>query len=94
MNDFILDDEEQEILAAFEAGELKSIPNVEEQLNLHRQIAAATLTQEAAHLDIALSVNDFEVLKRFAVKDGVANYQAFAEGIVRRYLQERLEMAG
>ncbi len=38
-----------------------------------------------------LSVQDFEMLKQFAVKDGVVNYQVFAESIVHGYLHERLK---
>jgi predicted DNA binding CopG/RHH family protein len=89
-----LSQEEQSILDSVENGQWQSKPNLVQRKQFLQQCAQQQLAEETAHLDIALSVNDFEVLKRFAVKDGVANYQAFAEGIVQRYLQERLEMAG
>jgi predicted DNA binding CopG/RHH family protein len=50
-------------------------------------------TEKEAHLDIVLSARDFEILKMLAVKDGILNYQAFAESIVQRYLQERQQAA-
>ncbi len=43
MNDDALDSYEQEILAAFEQGTLKSVPNVEAEIAAAREAAANTL---------------------------------------------------
>jgi predicted DNA binding CopG/RHH family protein len=89
-----LSQEEQTLLDLVENEQWQSKPNLAQRKQFLKQCAQQQLAKETAHLDIALSVKDFEVLKMFAVKDGVTNYQAFAESIVHRYLQERLETAG
>ena len=89
-----LNQEEQALLDSVETGQWQSKPNLAQRKQFLQQCAQQQLAEQTAHLDIALSVRDFEILKSFAVKDGVNSYQTFAEGIVHRYLQERLEMAG
>jgi len=85
-----LSQEEQALLDSVESEQWQSKPDLA-QRKLFLQRCAQ---QQLAEQTIALSVRDFEILKSFAVKDGVNNYQTFAEAIVHRYLQERLEMAG
>jgi hypothetical protein len=41
-----LNQEEKEILEAFERGELKSVPNKEAELKRHREYAAATFRKD------------------------------------------------
>jgi hypothetical protein len=41
-----LDQEEKEILEAFERGQLKSVPNNEAELKRHREYAAATFKKD------------------------------------------------
>ena len=41
-----LDQEEKEILEAFERGELKSVPNKKAELKRHREYAAATFRKD------------------------------------------------
>ncbi len=89
-----LSQEEQTLLDSVESGQWQSKPNLAQRKQFLKHCVQQQLAKETAHLDIALSIKDFEVLKMFALKDGVANYQAFAESIVQRYLQERLEMTG
>ena len=43
MNEITLDKEEQEILHSFERGEWKSVPNVKEEIEKHRNYARQTL---------------------------------------------------
>lgn len=89
-----LNQEEQALLDSVESGQWRSKPDLAQRKLFLQQCAKQQLAEETTHLDIALSIHDFEILKSFAVKDGVNSYQAFAEAIVHRYLQERLEMAG
>jgi len=89
-----LNQEEQALLDSVETGQWQSKPDLAQRKLFLQQCAQRQLAEQTAHLDIALSMRDFEILKSFAVKDGVNNYQTFAKGIEHRYLQERLEMAG
>lgn len=84
-----LSQDEQELLDSVENGQWQSKPNLTQRKRFLQQCAQQQLAEEKAHVDIALSVQDFEILKTLAVKDGL-NYQVFAEAIVHRYLQERL----
>ncbi|MCP4700848.1 MAG: hypothetical protein GY862_28940 [Gammaproteobacteria bacterium] len=46
MAKYTLDQEEQGILDAFESGEIRPIPNANEEIKKHRKYAAATLKTE------------------------------------------------
>jgi|JFJP01.1.fsa_nt_gi predicted DNA binding CopG/RHH family protein len=89
-----LNQEEQSLLDSVESGQWQSKPDLAQRKLFLQQCTQQQLAEQTAHLDIALSKRDFEMLKSFAVKDCVNNYQTFAKGIVHRYLQERLDMAG
>jgi hypothetical protein len=59
MNDDALDSYEHEILAAFEQGKLKSVPNVEAEIVAAREAAANTLALRR-QVDICLTEQDFD----------------------------------
>ncbi|CAK8723612.1 MAG: putative DNA binding protein, CopG/RHH family [Candidatus Electronema aureum] len=87
MNDK-LDSYEQEILAAFEQGKLKSVPNVEAELAAAREAAANTLAQRR-QVDICLTEQDFDLASIRAVEDGIP-CQTLLASIIHKYLSGRL----
>jgi predicted DNA binding CopG/RHH family protein len=56
-----LDQEELELLESFERGEWQSIPDKAPEIKRHQAYAKATFEQEK-HLDVYLSVRDFNRL--------------------------------
>jgi predicted DNA binding CopG/RHH family protein len=87
------DSEEQEIIAAFEAGKLKSRNPSEEVLATHRRYARHTLAKDR-RINIRLSSTDLEGLQVRAIQEGIP-YQTLIAGILHKYVSGRLvERAG
>jgi predicted DNA binding CopG/RHH family protein len=78
-----LDDEEQEISNAIDRGELKSIPNLEEEIELAKVAAHNTLRKDA-RINIRISSSDLSRLKQKAAHKGLA-YQTFIASILHEY---------
>jgi predicted DNA binding CopG/RHH family protein len=83
-----LDQEEKEILEAFERGELKSIPNKEAELKHHREYAAATFRKDK-RINIRISERDFKALQKRALMEGIP-YQTLVSSILHKYVEGRL----
>jgi predicted DNA binding CopG/RHH family protein len=83
-----LTQEEQALLDSVENGEWQSKPNFEQRKKELQRYAQHHLNAKT-HLDITLSLNDFEVLKSTASKQGVS-YQIFAENILHQYIENNL----
>ena len=62
-----LDKEEQDILNAFESGELKRVKNVKEQIEHHKVVAEATFKKDA-RINIRLSSRDLRSLQARAFR--------------------------
>lgn len=84
MNDK-LDSYEQEILAAFEQGKLRSVPNLEAEIAAAREAAANTLAQRSRQVDICLTEQDFDLASIRAVEDGIP-CQTLLASIIHKYL--------
>ncbi len=84
MNSYVLDDEEQEILAAFEAGELKSIPDVKKQISKHNQIAEATFKHDKK-INIRLANRDLLEIQKLALAEGIP-YQALIASVLHKFV--------
>jgi len=63
-----LDAEEQEILEAFERGELKRAPNLAQELERHREIAAATFKKDS-RINIRISSRDLRALSALLTQE-------------------------
>lgn len=63
-----LDAEQQEILAAFQRGELKRAPNLAQELERHREIAAATFKKDS-RINIWISSRDLRALSALLTQD-------------------------
>jgi predicted DNA binding CopG/RHH family protein len=82
-----LDQEEKEILEAFERGELKSVPNKEAKLKRHREYAAATFRKDK-RINIRISERDLRALQKRALTEGIP-YQTLVSSILHKYVEGR-----
>ncbi len=83
MVEYKLDEEEQEILNAFESGKLNSVPNVKEELEKHRQIATATFKKDK-RINIRIASRDLSELQKLALVEGIP-YQTFITSILHKF---------
>ena len=88
MNEITLDKEEQEILHSFERGKWKSVPNVKEEIEKHRNYARKTLRKNK-RVNIRISHKVLEELQVIAIEDGIP-YQTLMSSILHRYVTGRL----
>lgn len=79
-----LSKEEKEILDAFEAGKLKSIPNVASEITRHRKYAKNTLLKNK-RINIRISERDLIHLQRKAVQEGIP-YQTLISSILHKHI--------
>ena len=70
MGKYKLDQEEQEILDAFESGRLESIPNAKEEIKRHREYAAATLKKDK-RINIRIVARDLSEIQKLAIREGI-----------------------
>jgi predicted DNA binding CopG/RHH family protein len=83
-----LDAEEQEILDAYEAGLLKSVPNAQQLMAEHRAAAAATF-QKDSRINIRISSRDLRMLQKRALMEGLP-YQTLIASLLHKYVEGRL----
>lgn len=83
MQDYQLDKEEQEILEAYERGELKRIPNFEEEKEKYVAAARATLIKKR-NINIRISERDLHALKTRAAAKGLP-YQTLVSSVLHQY---------
>jgi predicted DNA binding CopG/RHH family protein len=79
-----LDEDEQEVLAAFEAGELKLAPN-QKKLKAEAEAAARNFFRKNARLNIRISNHDLLGLKKKAAVEGLP-YQTLAASVIHKYV--------
>ncbi len=87
-----LDSEEREILRSFEAGEWRSAPDRDEELERHRAYARATFRKDR-RLNIRISGKDLEALQKRALAEGLP-YQTFIASILHKFVSGRLREQG
>ena len=78
-----LDEEEQEILEAFESGKVTSIPNVKNEIKKHIQIAGATFKKDK-RINIRIANRDLSELQKLALVEGIP-YQTFITSILHKF---------
>ena len=83
MVEYKLDEEEQEILSAFESGKLKSVPNVKDEIKKHRQVAATTFKKDK-RINIRIANRDLSELQKLALVEGIP-YQTFITSILHKF---------
>ncbi len=82
------DDEELEILQAWEAGTLKPVADMAEQAKAHRAAADATFKKDQ-RLNIRISSRDLKSLQARALEEGVP-YQTFAASLLHKFVSGHL----
>lgn len=82
------DQEEQEILQAFEAGELRQAPDFAKRAKRHQEYAKAVFKKDA-RINIRLSSKDLRALQKKALADGIP-YQTLVASILHKYVEGRL----
>jgi predicted DNA binding CopG/RHH family protein len=83
-----LDQEEQEILDAFESGKLKKSKNTKEQLEQHRLVAETTFKKDA-RINIRLSSRDLWSLQARALREGIP-YQTLVSSVLHKFVDGQL----
>ncbi|MDT8438556.1 MAG: antitoxin [Wenzhouxiangellaceae bacterium] len=83
-----LDCEEQEILQAFERGELRRVENAQALQQAHRDYAEAMLRKDA-RVSIRLTSKDLRGLQKKALHEGIP-YQTLIASILHKYVEGRL----
>lgn len=82
------DEEELEILQAWEAGTLKPVSDLAEQAKAHRAAADATFKKDQ-RLNIRISSRDLKSLQARALEEGVP-YQTFAASLLHKFVSGHL----
>jgi predicted DNA binding CopG/RHH family protein len=85
---FKFDDEELEILEAFEADKTTSVVDADKLLARHMEYAEATFRKDA-RINIRLSSKDLRSLQRRAISEGMP-YQTLVASVLHKYVEGRL----
>lgn len=83
MQNYKLDKEEQEILKAYEKGDFKSVPNLDEEKKRYQEIARATLNKNR-NINIRITEKDLLKLKARAAEKGLP-YQTLVSSVLHQY---------
>jgi predicted DNA binding CopG/RHH family protein len=82
------DDEELEILQAWESGTLKPVNGVQDEIKTHLAAAQATFIKDQ-RLNIRISSRDLKNLQARALEEGIP-YQTFAASLLHKYVSGHL----
>ena len=88
MNDFELDEEEQEILEAYESGRLVPVPDREAVIARLQSYAQAAQRKDR-RVNIRLTARDLTALQSIALDEGIP-YQTLMASILHKYVTGRL----
>ena len=83
-----LSPEEREILDRFQRGELRSVPDVERELEAARQAARNTFNK-TRRVNLRVTERDFELAHSRAREEGIP-YQTLLSSVIHKYLSGRL----
>jgi predicted DNA binding CopG/RHH family protein len=79
--------EEQEILRAYERGELKSVKNLETEKKKHMTYAKASLRKDY-RVNIRISGDDLKAIQLKAMEEGLP-YQTFISSVIHKVAHGR-----
>ncbi len=77
-----LDAYEKQILADFDAGKFESVPNMEQEIRRHAEIARYTLAKTKT-INIRISERDLIKVKASALREGLS-YQTFITSVLHK----------
>ena len=83
-----LDQEEQEILAAFETGHLKSVPQVQSKIKHYQEMAKAHGNKNR-RVSLRMTEWDFLRVQEKALQEGLA-YQTLLSSVIHKYITGQL----
>ncbi len=83
-----LDQEEKEILEAFESGKVNRSKNAAETQQRHKEYAKA-MFQKDARINIRLPSKDLRGLQKRALSEGIP-YQTLVASVLHKYVEGRL----
>ena len=83
-----LDNEEQELLKAYENDEFKSVPNLKKEIKKYSNYAKATVKKNK-RLNIRITERDLEAIQRKALADGIP-YQTLISSLIHKFVSGRL----
>jgi len=83
-----LDQEEREILEAYESGKTRRASNADQVQRRHQEYAQAMLKKDA-RINIRLSSKDLRGLQKKAIAEGIP-YQTLIASILHKYVEGRL----
>lgn len=84
----VLDEEETEILAAYESGKYKSVPDQGRLIKKYTSYTKNTRKKDK-RINIRLAGNDLEHLQKIAVQEGLP-YQTLIASLIHKYVTGRL----
>lgn len=84
-----IDNEEQEILEAFEQGKLTPIADKEAEMQKHQRYAAETFKKDK-RINIRISSRDLDALRKRALREGIP-YQTLVTSILHKYVDGRFQ---
>lgn len=87
MGEYKLDQEEQEILDAFESGEIQPIANAKEEIEKHRKYAAETFKKDK-RINIRIASRDLSAIQKLAILEGIP-YQTFIVSVLHKFADGR-----
>ena len=79
--------EEQEILEAFESGDIQPIQNANEEIKKHKKYAANTFTLDK-EINISIASRDFSMIQKLALMEGIP-YKTFISSILHKFVDGR-----
>ena len=85
---YVLDEEEQDILDAFERGELIPVPDMEREIAEAQEMARNTLAK-TRRLQLRVTERDFLLANARAHQEGVSR-QSLLSSVIHKYLSGRL----
>jgi predicted DNA binding CopG/RHH family protein len=88
MKDFNLDSQEKELLKSLESDEWNSVENLEDEIQIHQNIAKSTLKKDK-RVNLRISSKDLEAIKTYAVEEGLP-YQTLMSSVLHKFVTGRL----
>ena len=83
-----LDQEEKDILEAFESGRLKPVKSRRREISRHRRVAEATFAKDS-RINIRISSKDLRALRKRALAEGMP-YQALVSSLLHKYVEGQI----
>ncbi|APW45084.1 antitoxin [Rhodoferax antarcticus] len=84
----IYDEEELEILQAWESGALRPVDGMAQQIKNHRAVAEATFKKDQ-RLNIRISSRDLKGIQARALEEGIP-YQTFVASVLHKFVNGHL----